>query len=86
MFFVLFRIKLFYFPAQILLVLMSLSFLSGDSLEVAHVGRVDGVADKAQVVDLGHFLATLKRFKNVIFLVENINLFISKNNDKRNEC
>ena len=38
---------------------MSFSFLSSDPLEVTHVGSVDGVADQAQEVDLGHFLAAL---------------------------
>ena len=43
---------------------MALALLAGHSLEVAHVGRADGVADDPQVVDLRRFLATLasKRF------------------------
>lgn len=39
---------------------MAFAFLAGHSLKVAHVCRVDGVADDAQVVDLGDLFTTLK--------------------------
>ena len=39
---------------------MALALLAGHPLEVVHVGRVDGVADDAQVIDLRRFLATLQ--------------------------
>ena len=38
---------------------MALALLAGDPLEVVHVGRVDGVADHAKVVNLRSFFATL---------------------------
>ena len=42
---------------------MALALLASHPLEVAHVGRVDGVADDAEVIDLRRFLAALKSNK-----------------------
>ncbi len=40
---------------------MAFAFLSGHSLEVAHVCRVDGVTNDAEVVNLGDLFSTLKK-------------------------
>ena len=55
---------LFPYPAESCcvrgLVLVAFALLSGHPIEVIHVGRVDGVADDAQVVDLCRFFITLE--------------------------
>ena len=47
---------------------MAFAFLSGHSFEVAHVCRVDGVADDAEVIDLGDLFTTLENNSNVMVI------------------
>ncbi len=49
---------------------MAFALLAGHSLKVAHVCRVDGVANDAQVVDLGDLFSTLESTSKVRNIVE----------------
>lgn len=52
---------------------VALAFLPGDSLEVAHVGRVDRRPDYSQMVDLGHLATRLvvsDKQLNVLHILE----------------
>lgn len=47
---------------------MTFALLAGDTLEFAHVGRIDGLPDESEIINSGHFSVAL------VVLDKNLNI------------